>query len=457
MRRAHTVEQVRLAERELMARVPEGALMQRAATGLATAVADLLGRVYGARVLLLIGSGDNGGDTLYAGARLAARGAGVQVVLLSDRSHEAGLAELRRQGVRVVEAAEARRPDVLLDGIVGIGGHPGLRPDASAVLARFPGVPVVAVDVPSGVDVDTGRLEGDHVRADLTVTFGTHKLCHFVDPAAAACGTVHLVDIGLDLPDPAVEVLGPEDVVARLRVPHAFDHKYTRGVLGVRTGSLGYPGAAVLGVAAAAAGLCGMVRYSGGAADAVRAAHPEVVVGEDRVQAWLVGSGSGDDAGPALDRALEDDVPVVVDADALRFLVPGRSHPALVLTPHAGELAALLEVEREQVEAEQLRFAREAAERYHAVVLLKGLHTLVVHPDGRARVNTSGTSWLGVAGSGDVLGGLVGALVASGLDPFDAASVGAWLHGAAAAYAGGPLTASRLAAAIPGVVRILVR
>jgi hydroxyethylthiazole kinase-like uncharacterized protein yjeF len=453
MRRAHSVEVVRAAEAELMARLPEGVLMQRAATGLATAVVDLLGGAYGARVLVLVGSGDNGGDALYAGARLARRGARVEAVLLSAKTHGGGLAALRQSGGRVVGLDDARRPDVVVDGIVGIGGRPGLRPDAAEAVARFPDAATVAVDVPSGVDVETGRLDGPHVHADLTVTFGTHKPCHFVDPAAESSGVVHLVDIGLDLPPADLEVLGPADVAGLLPVPRAFDHKYTRGVLGVRTGSASYPGAAVLGVAAADSGLCGMVRYSGGAADAVRAAHPEVVVNDGRVQAWVVGSGSGDDGGPALARALEDDVPVVVDADALPHVGAGRG--TLVLTPHAGELAALLGVERAEVEAEQLRYARLAAEKYAAVVLLKGRHSLVAHPEGPVRVTTSGNPWLASAGTGDVLAGLVGALLAAGLSPYDAASAGSWLHGAAASVAGGPLVASAVAAAIGDAVRTL--
>ena len=167
-----------------MARVPEGTLMQRAATGLAVAVADLLGGVYGARVLLLVGAGDNGGDALYAGALLARRGAGVEAVLLSEKAHEDGVTALRAAGGRVVTADAAAEPDVVLDGIVGIGGRPGLRPDAERALARFAGTPVVAVDVPSGVEVDTGRVDGPHVRADVTLTFGTHKVAHLVDPAA---------------------------------------------------------------------------------------------------------------------------------------------------------------------------------------------------------------------------------------------------------------------------------
>jgi hydroxyethylthiazole kinase-like uncharacterized protein yjeF len=147
----------------------------------------------------------------------------------------------------------------------------------------------------------------------------------------------------------------------------------------------------------------------------------------------------------------------VVDADALPHLRAGAGDgpAALVLTPHAGELAALLGVERAEVEAEQLRSARAAAERFAAVVLLKGRHSLVAHPDGRVRVTTTGTPWLASAGTGDVLAGLVGALLAAGLAPYDAASVGSWLHGAAASVAGGPLVASTVAAAIRDAVRTL--
>ena len=313
----------------------------------------------------------------------------------------------------------------------------------------------MAVDVPSGVDVDTGRLDGAHVTADLTVTFGTHKVAHLVDPAAQASGVVHLVDLGLDLPEAPVEALQPDDVARLLPVPGPFDHKYTRGVVGVRAGSETYPGAAVLCTSGAVSGLAGMVRYLGSAADAVRARHPEIVVSEGRVQAWVVGSGGDADAEQALADALADGVPVVVDADALKHVRPGT--PGLVLTPHAGELARMLGVERAEVEADQLGFARRAAEEYDAVVLLKGRHTLVARPDGRVRVTTSGVPWLAVAGAGDVLAGVIGSLLAAGLDPWDAASVGSWLHGAAAALAsgGGPITATDVADAIPEVVRDL--
>ena len=464
MRRAHTVEQVRAAEAELMARLPEGTLMQRAAAGLAAAVLDLLGSGYGRRVRLLVGSGDNGGDALYAGALLARRGCAVEAVLLG-RAHEGGLAALRRAGGVVCSttrpgASSGPRPDLVVDGIVGIGGRPGLREDARAALAQVEGVPVVAVDVPSGVSVDDGRLDGPHVRAALTVTFGTHKVAHLVDPAARACGVVTLVDIGLpSLPEPELEALQASDVAGLLPRPSPDAHKYTRGVVGVRSGSAQYPGAALLGVAGANCGLAGMVRYDGEekVADLVRQHHPEVVAGDGRVQAWVVGSGGGADAGEALQRCLADDVPLVVDADALAHVPAPLDRPA-VLTPHAGELARLLDVERTEVEADQLRHARLAADRYRATVVLKGRHTLVAEPGRPVRVSTTGTPWLATAGAGDVLAGLVGALLAAGLTPYDAASVGSWLHGSAATLAGhgpagaGPVTAVAVAGALPDAV-----
>jgi ADP-dependent NAD(P)H-hydrate dehydratase / NAD(P)H-hydrate epimerase len=464
MRRAHSVEEVRRAEEVLLARMPDGALMVRAAGGLAHAVADLLGRVYGARVLLLVGAGNNGGDALHAGASLARRGAVVDALLLApDRAHPGGLAALRRAGGRVVTELGGAY-DVALDGIVGIGGSGPLRPDAAAVVEALGDVPVVAVDAPSGVDVDTGRVTGPHVRAALTVTFGSCKVAHLVDPGARACGTVHLVDIGLTLGAPVVEALHSADVARLLPRPAPDAHKYTRGVVGVRAGSDRYRGAAVLCVAGASSGLAGMVRYvpAGPGAEVValvQADHPEVVVGAGRVQCWVVGSGGGDSAAAQLQEAVADGVPVVVDADALAALDGVLGVPA-VLTPHAGELARMLGVGREEVEQDQLRHARAAAERYGAVVLLKNRHTLAVHPDGRVRVTTVAPPWLATAGAGDVLAGLVGALVAAGLEPFDAASVGSWLHGAAAALAlnDGPIVAGDVASALPRVsARLLGR
>ncbi|MCX4548841.1 NAD(P)H-hydrate dehydratase [Streptomyces sp. NBC_01387] len=450
MRTAYSVETVRTAERELMARLPEGALMQRAAAGLAAACADLLGRVYGARVVLLVGSGDNGGDALYAGARLARRGAGVAAVLLApDRAHPGGLRALLAAGGRVDDVSVIGRADLVVDGITGIGGRGGLRPDAVAALwAVSDAVPVVAVDLPSGVSADTGEVVGEAVRADATVTFGAYKPGLLIDPAAEYAGAVRLVDIGLDLPVvPELEALQYADVAALLPMPSAESDKYRRGVVGIVAGSARYPGAAVLAVAGALRGGAGAVRYVGPAADAVIARFPETLVHAGppskagRVQAWVVGPGLGDDVS-AVDEILASDVPVLVDADGLRLLdaaaVRARSAPTL-LTPHAGEAAALLEVSREEVEGARLSSVRALASRYGATVLLKGSTTLVAAPSGDTpvRVNPTGTPWLATAGSGDVLSGLAGSLLAAGLDARDAGSAAAYLHGLAARRASG--------------------
>ena len=473
MRTAYSVETVRAAERELMARLPDGTLMQRAAAGLAAACADLLGRVYGSRIALLIGSGDNGGDALYAGGRLARRGAGVTAILLTpERAHPEGLAALRRAGGRAVGVAGAEelieRADLVVDGIVGIGGKGGLRPQAAPLadaVARSRAA-VVAVDLPSGVDVETGEVRGTALRADLTVTFGTHKPGLLIDPAREYAGVVRLVDIGLALPNDAVELeaLQHDDVAGLLPMPTAETDKYRRGVVGIAAGSARYPGAAVLAVAGALRGGAGAVRYVGPAAEAVIARFPETLVSDrgpkkaGRVQAWVVGPGAGDDAATVAE-VLATDVPVLLDADGLRLADPeavrGRGAPTL-MTPHAGEAAALLGVSREEVEGARLASVRELAGRYAATVLLKGSTTLVAGPAGGAvRVNPTGTGWLATAGSGDVLSGLAGSLLAAGLTAVDAASVAAYLHGLSARFAadGAPVGAHDVAEGIPGAWR----
>ena len=467
MRRAYAVQDVRAAEQSLMAALPEGALMQRAAAGLARVCVQLLDRVYGSRILLLVGSGDNGGDALFAGARLADRGASVEAILLGDRSHEAGLRALLRAGGRVIDEVPDQA-DLVVDGIVGIGGKGALRGKAAELVPELADGPmIVAVDVPSGVDADTGEVAGAAVQADVTVTFGALKPGLLVDPGAAHAGTVELVDIGLGphLPDEAaVEVLQAADVRALL--PGAGlgreADKYRRGVVGVSAGSQQYTGAAVLCVGGAIRGGAGMVRYVGDDAptDLVRHRWPEVVVGEGRVQAWTVGSGGGEGAADRLATALKADVPVVVDADALAAFTgqTRRGAHSALLTPHAGELARLMDVDREAVEARRLEHARRAAVGLAAVVLLKGSTTVVATPDGRIRVNPTGTTALATAGTGDVLAGLCGALLAGGLDPLDAGSVGAWLHGLAgrlAADGGAPISAYDVLDALPAAFRAL--
>lgn len=474
MRHAYRVAEVREAERRLMATLPDGTLMQRAAAGLAARAAGILadtaGRVYASHVLLLVGSGDNGGDALYAGARLARRGVAVRALLLSpEHAHAEGLADFRAAGGRIVDTVDGRT-DLVVDGIVGIGGRPGLRPAARAAVRAVAGAPVLAVDVPSGVDVDSGDAPDDAVAADVTVTFGTLKPCLVVGPAAPRAGLVELVDIGLGpyLPaGPALAVPDAADVAGWWPTPGPLSDKYTRGVVGVATGSETYTGAAVLSVGGALAGPAGFVRYAGQAADHVRLRWPEVVIADrvseaGRVQAWVVGSGLGTDvrAKGELRAALAADVPVCVDADGLTLLaedpagwLAGRTAPTVV-TPHDREYARLAGA---APGLDRAAAARELAARLGVVVLLKGDRTVVATPDGTCLVNATGSPALATAGSGDVLSGLLGSLLAAGLPAERAAVAAAFAHGLAGRYAAadGPVTAQDVRACLRPVVRSL--
>ncbi|RBY80163.1 bifunctional ADP-dependent NAD(P)H-hydrate dehydratase/NAD(P)H-hydrate epimerase [Blastococcus sp. TF02-09] len=474
----YAAAEVRAAEEPLLAATPQGTLMQRAAAGLATVGGRLLGTVYGRRVVLLAGSGNNGGDALFAGARLAGRGARVTAVLLApDRTHAAGLTALRRSGGRALTAGDpgvgalVGRADLVLDGMLGIGGRGGLRADAAALAeaaAEGAGI-TVAVDVPSGIDASTGEVDGVAFPAMHTVTFGAVKRGLVVGEGRGHAGKVHLIDIGLDahLPPATAWQLTDADVAARLAPPSAGDDKYSQGVVGVLAGSAAYPGAGVLCTGAALRTRPGLVRYAGGAADGVRAAWPEAIVTDGgpgdagRVQAWVVGPGGGtDDAARAvLAEVLATDVPVLVDADALTLLarepglVQGRSAPT-VLTPHDREFARF----GSDVGGDRIGAARRLAAELGAVVLLKGDATVVADPDGTTFVNGTGTADLATAGTGDVLSGIAGALLATGpttgLPAVEAAAVAAHLHGRTGRLAAqrGPLLAGDLVRRLPEAV-----
>ena len=472
MRSAHAVADVRAAEQALMARLPPGALMQRAAAGLAAVCAGLVPRVYGSGVVVLAGSGDNGGDGLYAAARLARRGARVLAVAAGTRVHEAGAAALRATGGRVTGpgdpslGAAMNAADLVLDGLLGIGGRGGLREPQAALAALAEaartgaGTRVVAVDLPSGVDADTGEVTGAAVRADVTVTFGTWKTGLLVDPGADHAGLAQLVDIGLAafLPAPAAVAYGAADVATLLPRPGRESDKYRRGVLGIVAGSDRFTGAAALAVGGALRGGAGMVRLvSAEAAVAVVRQHwPEAVItvtgaaGDEigavgRVQAWLAGPGMGTDgqARSRLAAVLATDLPALVDADGLTLvagspeLVAERRAPTL-LTPHAGELARLLGADPADVTARRTEHARAAARAFGCCVLLKGSTTVIAAADDSPLlVNPTGTGWLATAGTGDVLAGLAGGLIAQGLDVREAAAAAAFLHGISARYAAG--------------------
>lgn len=520
MIRAHSVDTVRRLEAAAMAELPEGELMARAAAGIAQVAAARLDERDGSNVVALVGAGDNGGDALYAAHLLSDAGFACAVVLLPDGGRDAvhaqGLEAVESAGVTVVVAAQdpggaasvVAEADVVLDGIVGIGGRPGLRPRAAALVDMVDDDAwVIAVDVASGLDPDGGAEPDpdgeahDCVWADETVTMGTPKPAHLLPSGEGATGRLTVVDIGLELEGvpAAVERLDHDDPARLWPVPGPSDDKYSRGVLGIVAGGETYPGAAVLAVTAAAEAGVGMVRYIGTPTPVglVRAAVPEVVVGDGRVQAWLVGPGlvapstrvEAHDEQPGeqpdeLDgspdaraqlrvarEALASELPVVVDAGGLDLLAElverdgARQAPTLA-TPHAGELARLLSrlgdgaVDREAVRADPVAHARRAAALTGATILLKGSTTLVVSPDASApiRSQADAPAWTATAGAGDVLAGIAGVLLASGLDPLDAGSLAALVHGAAAdrASGGGPLRALEIARAVRPTVRDLL-
>lgn len=469
-----TTERIRAAEDRLLAVTPDGELMRRAAFGLSVHAAAMLedhtGSVSGRRVTLLVGSGNNGGDALWAGAFLRRRNVAVSAILLKpERAHGAGLAALKRSGGKVVSFEDCpqwiSRADLVIDGIVGISARGPLRADAAALLEHV-SAPVLAVDLPSGVDPDTGAVDGPAVVADRTVTFGALKPVHALAPAS--CGEVTLVDIGLrpELGEPDLRRLDTADVAAAWPVPGPGDDKYSQGVVGVAAGSATYPGAAVLAAGAAVRATSGLVRYAGHAADVVRGRWPEViatgsVTDAGRVQAWVVGPGigTGHEGREVLRFVLGRGVPVCADADATTIIARSPDvldardpDTPLVLTPHAGEFERLM---GSPPGTDRVAAARSAARKYDAVVLLKGHCTVVAAPDGRALVNTPRGSWLATAGSGDVLSGLAGALLAAGLDPWLAAGAAAHVHSLAGVLAadGAPASASGILDAVPDAIR----
>jgi ADP-dependent NAD(P)H-hydrate dehydratase / NAD(P)H-hydrate epimerase len=466
IRRAYRVEAIRRIEERAIAVEGVDALMQRAAAAVAASASSLLlsssGGRYGRHVMIMVGAGNNGGDALFAGVRLARLGVRVTAVRCLGIPHSAGLAAFLTAGGRLIDLDDLHLTtpmayDLVIDGILGIGGRPGL-PDAvtrfvQAVEAQ--GIPTIAVDLPSGVAADTGAVGGAAVRATRTVTFGELKPCHLLQPALSRCGAITVVDIGLGTDhDETADLVGlDEDDVARAwPYPTERSDKYARGAVGVDTGSDQYPGAAVMSVYGAVYGGAGYVRYLGAERPAatISAQLPNVVFSPGRVQAHLFGSGWGDrpDGAQVLARAAEDGAPAVVDADGLGYL-PKPAPASWLLTPHAGELARLLEQERGWVEEDPVRAVTAGAEQTGATVLLKGATQLVAAPNGGpVLVAVPGPAWTAQAGSGDVLGGVCAALLAAGVDAQRAGQLGASVQALAAAAHPGVLAPQELARAI---------
>jgi len=420
------------------------------------AVARAARRFGPCRTLVLCGPGNNGGDGYVAARLLAQQGWPVQVAALGPprAGSDAAGAAVRWQGPTVpFDPAQAVRAELVIDAVFGAGLSADI-PDAVAqtlAAARR----VLAVDVPSGLDGATGQPRGRVRAVDMTVTFFRLKPGHLLLPGRTLCGEVVLADIGL--PDVVLQAINPQawrngPALWRIPVPGAHDHKYTRGHVTV-LGGASMTGAARLSAAAARRAGAGMVSIaSTGRADVYRAGEPGLIVSDaplaelledKRRVVWVCGPGLGHDAArSALPALLAAGRRVVADADALGAYAgqPEALKGCAVLTPHEGEFERLFG----PVGPDRIAAARTAARQVGAVVLLKGADTVVAAPDGRVAVNDSAPPWLATAGAGDVLAGLVAALLAQGMPGWDAAAAAAWLHGRAAALAGPGLIAEGL-------------
>ena len=473
---------VRRAEDSLLVKVPEGSLMQIASRGLAVHVlrwvSDVRGAVVGARVLLLVGAGNNGGDALYAGAYLRARGVAVTAVPVGGSWHVEGAQALERAGGRLASLHDVDRllehADVIVDGIVGIGARGHLRDPAASIVnkANVADALRVAVDIPSGIGVDDGAVDGDSFDADMTVTFGCYKPGLFLHPGREKAGAVHVVDIGLadELPEPTMRVLDLLDVAEFVTGPQVDDHKYRRGVVGIAGGSPAYPGAAVLAVGSARYSGVGMVRFldrSDGVASRVIDAFPDVVAdprdarGDERVRAWGCGPGFTEADDQAVAMVIAEATPIVLDAGALNCVasreelrqgVRDRADRGLttVLTPHDGEYRRLF--------GEQP--ADQVAASWGVIVVRKGPATTITGPDGAVFVDPLGTPDLAYAGSGDVLTGLMAGLLAANPDddPQEIAAGAVWLHGLCARLAAAgerPVTSVDICSALPDAIAMV--
>lgn len=446
-----TADQMRALEAPHLAAGED--LMARAAAAVAQHVLAL----GSSPLLFVIGPGNNGGDGLFAAA-LCARTRPVSLWCATEHVHEAGLAAARREQVRFVDAGGAMRAleeeCVVVDACFGLGARPGL-PDVVALFAEACeslAVSVIAVDLPSGLDADSGEA-GQSFRAQRTITFAALKRCHVTPPASERCGEVAVADIGIAVPDGDLRAVQAPDLCRWWPVPGADSDKYSRGVVGLDTGSAAYPGAALLGCAGALNAGAGMVRYLGPVdRSLIVAAHPSAVVGPGRVQAIVAGSG-WDDVDPTARMAavVAQGVPVVADAGALAVL-PDADLSGWLLTPHAGELARLLDTEREAVAADPIAHAREAARRTGATVLLKGATQVVAEPSGRATLAVPGPAWTAQAGSGDVLAGVAGTLLAAGLEPWRAGVLAASLQAMTADQRRGPYPPEVLASFFPELI-----
>jgi NAD(P)H-hydrate epimerase len=474
---------MRTADREAVrAGTPSELLMENAAAALTSRIRDEFPDW--TRVAVLCGPGNNGGDGLAAARLLACAGVAPVIFTLREPSAYSGDAAVNAGRARSLGLAlhalsgasglaHFRRAlsecDGVLDALFGTGLTRGLEGTAARAVAAMNacGKPIVAADVPSGLAADRGQPPGPAARASITVAFAAPKPCHVLAPASGFCGRVVVADIGIARPiltrrAARLWLAEADDVAALLPARPRDSHKADFGRLAVIAGSRGKAGAAILAARGALRGGAGLVTVFAAESltDLVTAALPEAMTFglpetrgclDERAAPALLRAlrtfdaavvGPGLSTSPGLVRLLQallagSRIPLVLDADALnafagnpRALAPHRG--PVVLTPHPGEAGRLLGIPPGKIQADRLGAARAIARRSRAICVLKGSHTLIAAPDGQTIVNPTGSPLLSTAGSGDVLAGLIGALLAGGLAPRDAAMAGVWLHGAAA-------------------------
>jgi hydroxyethylthiazole kinase-like uncharacterized protein yjeF len=474
---------------------PGSALMDKAGRAVADAVAR--GWRMGSRVAVLCGPGNNGGDGFVAARVLVERGYRVELALLGAREaltgDAAGAAAAWKGSAGPLDAAPIEEADVVVDALFGAGLSRDLDGVAAATVERLnaSGKPVVAVDVPSGLDGNTGQVRGVAVEATETVTFFRLKPGHLLFPGRALCGKLRIADIGI--PESVLATIAPRQFRNEpglwsrvLRKPAVDGHKYGRGHAVVLSGPIDATGAARLaarGALRVGAGLVTvaspgsalgvnaialtavMVRRCDGAADL------GALLSDARRNAVVLGPGAGVGAETRalVEAALAAGPHAVLDADAITSfaglsaelgpLVAARRNGErqhVVLTPHEGEFSRLFSTLPELLqEPSKLERARAAARLTGCVVVLKGPDTVIAAPDGRAAVNANASRWLATAGSGDVLAGFVGGLLAQGLPGFEASCAAVWLHGEAGTSVGPGLIAEDLPEALPKVLREL--
>ncbi len=467
-----------------------------------TAVADAVSARHrtGSRVLVLAGPGNNGGDGFVAAEVLRRRGMRVTIALLGDRERLTGDAALAaaRWGREVLDADPAlcADTDVIIDGLFGAGLARPLEGRAADLVnaANASGMPIVAIDLPSGVSGETGAVLGTAIRATTTITFFRRKPGHLLLPGRVLCGQLRVADIGIRdsvLPGIGARLTsnGPDLWRSAIPVPRLDGHKYARGHAVVLSGGPAATGAARLTARAALRAGAGLVSVATPpSALLVNAAHLTAIMlkpvadaaalaallADRRFNAVALGPGAGVGAETAamVRAALASPVAVLLDADALTsfagapaelfgaIAARGAEARPVVMTPHEGEFVRLFPdhppVDGTGTPVSKVARARAAAALSGAVMILKGADTVIAAPDGTAAINANAPAWLATAGSGDVLAGIVTGLLAQGLAGFSAAAMGVWMHGAAGTAAGPGLIAEDLPEALRGVVADLV-